>query len=215
MPKQAYFYGIDDSLRIAIDKLAEWGYLNYTRIFAQITWGKNSIRVGIETRRDQRGFIALCYRASDQDIDETLDLQLQRGKWFFRCHCTRLVTALYKPPNSRYFRCRTCHHLIYQSSRESSKGKAWARRFLRDATLEDLQRFDMKALSFRKQWQLIDAMDIFSDRERRYSPDARDVYLARISQKRTQIARTRWRNHKRREQRRAARIARYWQAKQG
>ncbi len=48
--------------------------------------------------------------------------------WWFRCPlvandrpCGRQVRKLYLPPGARYFGCRYCHDLTYESCQESHK----------------------------------------------------------------------------------------------
>ena len=52
-------------------------------------------------------------------------------RWWFHCPlggeswaCGRRVGKLYLPPGGRYFGCRTCHRLTYQSCQESRKDDA-------------------------------------------------------------------------------------------
>src|SRR5262249_14602412 len=52
-------------------------------------------------------------------------------RWWFHCllggensSCGRRVGKLYLPPGGRYFGCRTCHRLTYQSSQQSHKDDA-------------------------------------------------------------------------------------------
>lgn len=45
-------------------------------------------------------------------------------RYWFKCpivHCGRLAAKLYKPVGSKYFGCRICHNLTYESSNESHR----------------------------------------------------------------------------------------------
>jgi hypothetical protein len=49
-------------------------------------------------------------------------------RWWFTCPltkngqpCERRVAKLYLPPGGRYFGCRDCHELVYQSSQEGNQ----------------------------------------------------------------------------------------------
>ena len=43
-------------------------------------------------------------------------------RWWFECPgCGKRIGTLYSPPGSRYFLCRTCQNLTYQSCRESHR----------------------------------------------------------------------------------------------
>jgi hypothetical protein len=67
------------------------------------------------------------------DVDEAITLQTSRlpvggDRWWFACPlvvtrpvCGRRVGKLYLPPSGRYFGCRHCYDLTYQSSQESHK----------------------------------------------------------------------------------------------
>lgn len=55
----------------------------------------------------------------------TTPLPWGRDRWWFVCPlttnghaCGRRVGMLYRPPGRRYFGCRHCHQLTYQSTRE-------------------------------------------------------------------------------------------------
>ncbi len=64
-------------------------------------------------------------------------------RWWFVCPlstngipCNRRVSALYLPHGARFFGCRTCHNLTYQSSRDRQAEK---REYLREL-LENINR---------------------------------------------------------------------------
>jgi hypothetical protein len=67
------------------------------------------------------------------DVDEPIVLRTTRlhnggARWWFACPlvvngrpCDRRVRKLYLPPGDRYFGCRHCYRLTYESSQESHK----------------------------------------------------------------------------------------------
>jgi hypothetical protein len=57
---------------------------------------------------------------------ETTPTQFGGKRWWFACPlvlngmaCNRRAGKLYLPPGARYFGCRTCHDLTYESSQEA------------------------------------------------------------------------------------------------
>lgn len=61
---------------------------------------------------------------------QTTPTQFGGERWWFTCPlvvngiaCNRRVGKLYLPPRAKYFGCRTCHGLTYQSSQEAHKMK--------------------------------------------------------------------------------------------
>lgn len=112
-----------------------------------ITWkmcenstGSIGIRVEVRNEPEPEGTIRMHYAITDYatgekaNFDYTVMLVTTRcnyGKhrWWFRCPvvgCCRRVGKLYLPPGAKYFGCRHCHSLTYESCRESH---GWAYRF--------------------------------------------------------------------------------------
>ncbi len=82
--------------------------------------------------RGGKRIFQLSYRWPDSDaVDIPIRLQTTYPnyggvRWWFTCPlvagdipCNRRVGKLYLPPGARYYGCRHCHNLTYQSCRES------------------------------------------------------------------------------------------------
>ncbi len=68
-------------------------------------------------------------------------------RWWFLCPaegCLRQVAKLYLPPGARYFCCRHCYDLTYQSSQEHDKSTDWLRKLSPDQLLEVLRGGDTR-----------------------------------------------------------------------
>jgi hypothetical protein len=79
-------------------------------------------------------------------------------RWWFLCpllvngrHCGRRVGKLYLPPGSKYFGCRHCHDLTYQSAQEHDKRVDLLRRHpeLIDALLDGTANVTMLGLALK------------------------------------------------------------------
>jgi hypothetical protein len=79
-------------------------------------------------------------------------------RWWFLCplsvngrHCCRRVGKLYLPPGSKYFGCRHCHDLTYQSAQEHDKRADLLRRHpeLIDAVLDGTPNATMLGLGLK------------------------------------------------------------------
>lgn len=100
------------------------------------TWAKgNQSSVGYWVNWDADvPMLTLSYRLRDE-VDVRIPILLQRTRtnfggrrWWFTCplvahglSCNRRVGCLYLPPGARYFGCRHCHDLTYQSSQEAHR----------------------------------------------------------------------------------------------
>lgn len=101
----------------------------------QITWSLpdgNTAVAGYSVERDDWRFVVtLKYRCPDQQefrIPIRIKVSATNSKgqqsWFLcpmkvdGIDCGRRVANLYLPPGKRYFGCRICHKLTYQSSRD-------------------------------------------------------------------------------------------------
>lgn len=97
--------------------------------------GQETASLGYEVNIPQR-WIRLRYRSHrvDEDFDYKVPLTtsaLPWGgvRWWFTCaltcdgrYCGRRVGKLYLPPGGRYYGCRHCYSLTYESCRDSHKG---------------------------------------------------------------------------------------------
>lgn len=97
------------------------------------TWASgNSSSIGYFVTWEGRPTVTLHYRWGDSE-DVRIPVRLQATptqfggeRWWFTCPlivagvpCSRRVGKLYLPPGARYFGCRKCHDLTYQSSQEA------------------------------------------------------------------------------------------------
>ena len=87
-------------------------------------------------------WVRLCYMLTrtHEHTDYTIRLQTTRPslgglRWWFTCPllrleraCTCRVSKLYLPPGSRYYGCRYCNDLTYQSCQESDKRVSFLRK---------------------------------------------------------------------------------------
>jgi hypothetical protein len=89
-------------------------------------WIKPSI--GFETQCFiENGYMRLEYAVSNLTSREPVKYNIELFttkpyfgglRWWFICpntDCDRMVVKLYKPPGAKYFLCRTCQNLTYQS----------------------------------------------------------------------------------------------------
>ena len=97
-----------------------------------------TVRCAIEVGDDGTPRLGLSYTASDRwglehRVEESIRLQTTRPnfggvRWWFSCprmlngkECGRRVGKLYRPPGSRYFACRHCLDLTYESWQTSHR----------------------------------------------------------------------------------------------
>ncbi len=101
--------------------------------------GQRDIECEVDTRNRSAPWIRLCYttKRSGDAVDYRMSLTttpLPWGgeRWWFVCPlvgggkpCRRRCDKLYLPPGGRYFGCRRCHDLTYQSCRDSHQLDTW------------------------------------------------------------------------------------------
>lgn len=101
-----------------------------------------TIGIQVEVRNDPEpgGSVRLYYTSTSHGTGETTNLDYRvslnttwcnygKYRWWFECPlygCGKRVGKLYLPPGAKYFGCRNCHRLTYESCRESH---GWAYRF--------------------------------------------------------------------------------------
>lgn len=136
---------VESSLKLDIRKLKEWNYLNCVS-FGSITWTsgweekKDSISFRIDTL-DENPFIRLIYTITNQEtgMKEEFDYKINMDwtkcnyggkRWWFLCplvknghYCGRRTGTLLKPDGTKYFGCRHCYKLTYNSRNENRKGR--------------------------------------------------------------------------------------------
>lgn len=229
---QARFFAVEDSLKLSVHDLYRWGALATGGYQVTPTWtrsrnghvlSEDSIKlVTLIKDGDPDGVAILAYILKDHAGDTTqirqnVILQRWAGRWHFICpRCHRAVRCIYKKPTAQHFHCRACCQLVYQSSRESSAGRTWGRAFVRAGKTASISRM-FNSLGFPRLGHILQALRDDEERFKKHFYRDRDQAIAdharRVKAARTNAARKRWRNHKRREQRRAARIECYWQTK--
>lgn len=96
--------------------------------------GKDTSSIDFELNAPD-SWIRLCYRFvhNGEKFDyrvplTTTDLPWGGVRWWFVCpltcngrYCGRRVGKLYLPPGGKYYACRHCHNLTYESCQESHK----------------------------------------------------------------------------------------------
>ncbi len=126
--------------KLQSDKLLRAGmFASGSLTWTRVSTGEQTASVGyhVNTLADQRPVIRLNYtttrRAEGQKTDSdytigltTTPLPWGGWRWWFIClltvsgrACGRRVGKLYLPPRGRYFGCRHCHDLTYESTRRS------------------------------------------------------------------------------------------------
>lgn len=204
--------GISDGFQLSARKLAAWGWLDRPGWYGTYQWitkigeriiAENSISITVYTpRRDEDGRAVVAYNRAGTSVHETIVMRYRRGGWCFVCAgCGNTYASLYLASRLS-FGCRRCYGLVYQSSRESSKGKSAT-----FAAILQGEGWDRSATDRRLIWtlQAYDRLD--KQRDRLYG--VRANYLTRVRKQRRKAARTRWYNAKRRAARRHQRIAAY------
>lgn len=134
MPKKTT---VEDSRGISITKLRREGLLE-PGTAGIISWrcefpkSEESVEFDVETDSGIR-FLHLRYRVGKQPVNMEIRLTttpLHHGgeRWWFVCPlitdgtpCNRRVGKLYAPPGEKYFGCRHCYDLSYQSRQKYDK----------------------------------------------------------------------------------------------
>lgn len=135
---------VEDCRSVGISFLRKHDYFCGYRS-GNIVW-KNSYdevtaRIGIAvSTADENKYAKFDYTITDRDSEEKADYNYKVGltttpcnlggvRYWFICplntngvYCGRRVGVLYLPPNGRYFGCRHCYNLSYESRNESNSG---------------------------------------------------------------------------------------------
>ena len=94
-----------------------------------LTWSRNGEPIGSISYYFSGLILQLTYKKNGQDTETRVAITRTPAYfggerlWFLCPICSRgeKLSKLYLPPNSKYFGCRKCHNLTYQSSQESRK----------------------------------------------------------------------------------------------
>ena len=118
-----------------------------------ITWSRagnvtGSIGIQVEVRNEPEpgGWVRLHYTNTTYSTGEKADLDYKvtlvtspcnygKHRWWFLCPlvgCGKRVGKLYLAPGAKYFGCRSCYRLTYESCRERH---GWAYRFAKSQGL--------------------------------------------------------------------------------
>ncbi len=128
---------VEESLSVDVNESARDGLLNVgTR--GILSWehsitGQELASVNFATSKNADGdhIFSLSFHRNDSD-DIVTPIRLQStdphfggSRWWFTCPlivdgrvCNQRVAKVYLPPGDRYFGCRDCHDLTYQSCQE-------------------------------------------------------------------------------------------------
>ena len=137
-------YNLKKCLSVSTSFLKNNGFFNgLPSQSGKISWdngggkGKASIEIAVLTFSDTEKYAKFLYSSIDpqsgKQTDYNYDVKLEttpcnyggRRHWFIcpltvdGVGCGRRVATLYLPPNARYFGCRHCYKLFYNSSNES------------------------------------------------------------------------------------------------
>ena len=117
---------VEESLTLAVRDVRS----RKTSHLGQIVWTGSAISYRVTW--DNEPTITLLYRLWDsEDVEipirlQTTPTQFGGKRWWFTCPlivrgvaCNRRVGKVYLPPEARYFGCRKCHDLSYQSCQEA------------------------------------------------------------------------------------------------
>jgi hypothetical protein len=140
-------------LRERVQRFGSWKWCNAAT-------GEETSSIGYEVNTADMGFpwIRLYYTftRTQEQMDYTIRFQTTRPsfsglRWWFTCpllrlrkSCNHRVSKLYLPPGGRYYGCRRCYDLTYQSCQESDKRVSFLRKHpealmaLLDAPLQDV-----------------------------------------------------------------------------
>lgn len=124
---------VESCLRIYVNRFVREGIIRPGRwtsgqwIWRYPSGEKATIGYTADTTNMDTPVFRLKYRITrtGDDVDEVIDLVFTSPyfggtRFWFRCpRCGRRVGALYFPNGGRYFWCRRCYNLTYQSCNES------------------------------------------------------------------------------------------------
>jgi len=136
---------VEDCRCISMSFLRKNGYLSGFQS-GRIVWtnrsGEETASMGaIVSTSDGEGYMRLSYTMTDRDTGKKTDFDykvklattpcyLGGVRWWFICplskngvHCGRRAGKLYCPPGSKYYGCRHCYDLSYESRNESRHGR--------------------------------------------------------------------------------------------
>lgn len=118
----------DDMLSIDVARLNRWGVFKPGGIKAgEISWSRNDVKHSFINYRVTDDAFVLNYRVRTRGEDEWKSISDPvpwrwtdqpvggRRRWFGCPGCQRRVRVLY---GGAYFRCRTCHGVVYESQYE-------------------------------------------------------------------------------------------------
>ncbi len=133
---------VEDSLVLSIFTLNEWSLLECSDRYTTVTWTrslsgyKDSVGLHVYAGRRDEPYISLQYAHTDHNggserylynvLMVTTVCNFGGVRYWFLCplnNCGRRVAKLYKPPGGKYFGCRHCHDLSYESRNESRLGR--------------------------------------------------------------------------------------------
>lgn len=124
---------VEDALRISIWKFCKSGYLRPHGRFVWTWTPQNQASLDFTTTYETgEPSVVLHYCCSNgEDVRlpialQTTPTQFGGKRWWFTCPllkdgktCGRRVGKLYIPPCEKYFGCRQCHNLTYDSCQQS------------------------------------------------------------------------------------------------
>jgi len=129
---------VEESLTVAMRDFRGKIYPHSSGAFTW-TWASgNSASIGYRVTWRDVPIITLTYRWRDRE-DVAIPIRLQTTptnfngrRWWFSCPlvrgtrcCLRRVGKLYLPPGAKYFGCRLCHDLTYESSQKAHQWERW------------------------------------------------------------------------------------------
>jgi hypothetical protein len=133
--EESYQLGIDFFKEI-LNNLYTGGMTRSTISWKNTITGETSARISYEIERKNKELALLTFEYSITPGDsEREDLRYSSPlvtthcnyggfRWWYLCpntHCRNRVGKLYMPYHARYFLCRNCHNLTYESCQESHK----------------------------------------------------------------------------------------------
>ena len=83
-----------------------------------------SVSFGVKVTDSTSGCIQLTYALDGERVRDRIVLTTTRPyfgglRYWFSCpSCRRLIRKIYLPPKTKYFRCRICYNLSYESRQE-------------------------------------------------------------------------------------------------
>lgn len=145
---------VEESLSLDVNRLVKEGSIRkQSQTSGIISWDR---LIGIESSIGfeaqcfmENGYMQLQYKVTslamgEQVVNYNVELFTTRPyfggvRWWFICpnqDCERMVVKLYQPPGAKYFLCRTCNNLTYQSCRDSGKSNPFCEQLAKDTGLD-------------------------------------------------------------------------------